>query len=70
MGLYEGQGQLAKGYKDLIARWHATKLEWRDSVGEAVERDTLEPLGRDLQAAVTAMDHMATVVKQARRDCS
>ena len=70
MGLYEGRGQLAKSLKDLLDRWQTTKLDWRDSQAEAAERDTLEPLARDVQSATSAMDQIGNLVRQAKRDCS
>ena len=70
MGLYEGRGQLSKAMKDLLDRWQSTKLDWRDAQAEQLEREVLDLLARDVQAAGSAMDQIGTVVKQAQRDCA
>ena len=70
MGLYEGQGQLSKGLKDLLLRWQAARQDWRDAVAESFEKDVLQALERDVHAAAAAMDQMAGVVRSAKRDCS
>ena len=69
MGVYEGRGQLAKSVKQLMLRWTETRTDWNDSAAETFEKKYLEPLEIDLRTAVSAMDHMATLLNQVRRDC-
>ena len=69
MGVYEGRGQLAKSVKQLMLRWTETRGDWNDSAAEGFEKKFLEPLEIDLRTAVSAMDHMATLLNQVRRDC-
>jgi len=69
MGLYEGRGQLSRISKELMLRWSETKVQWDDAASRAFEEKHLEPLQRDLHQATTAMDHMAAVLSQLRRDC-
>ena len=69
MGVYEGRGQLSKGMKQLQLRWLEAKSSWDDAASAHFEKKFLEPLEADLRTAVTAMDHMAAVLVQARRDC-
>ena len=69
MGVYEARGQLAKLMKDLMDKWGDTKMDWDDVVSEAFEKKFLEPLEVDLRNATGAMDHMAQVLSQAKRDC-
>ena len=69
MGVYEARGQLAKVMKDLTDRWSTTKGDWDDVVSEAFEEKFLVPLEADLRNATGAMDHVAQVLSQVRRDC-
>ena len=69
MGVYESRGQLAKLMKELKDKWADTKMDWDDVVSEAFEKKFLEPLEADLRNATGAMDGMALLLGQIRRDC-
>jgi hypothetical protein len=69
MGVYEGRGQLTKSMKELMARWSTAKGAWSDSVSDQFEKMHLIPLEMDLRNAMGAMDHMAVLLQQIRRDC-
>lgn len=69
MGVYEGRGQLSKALKDLMQKWHEAKLSWTDEQAEDLEKRYLQPLEADLRSAVTAMEHMSTVLHQVHRAC-
>ena len=70
MGLYESRSNIAKGLKDLLARWGYLKTQWDDSQADAIEKNTLEPLEKAVRTAVEAMDAMKAIVSSAKRDCS
>ena len=69
MGVYDSRGQLAKSLKDLTGRWADTKADWDDVVSQRFEERFLDPLEADLRSAAAAMDHMAQLMGQIRRDC-
>lgn len=69
MGVYEGRGQLGKSMKQLQAAWSRTRAEWDDANARNFEERFLRPLEMDLRNAVGAMDHMAGLLAQARKDC-
>lgn len=69
MGVYEGRGQLTRAIKDLLLRWGEVSVSWRDSRAEDFHKRTLEPLEMDVRNATSAMDHVAAVLQQVRRDC-
>jgi len=69
MGVYEGRGQLARSMKDLNNRWLETKSTWQDTTSEAFEQEHLVTLETDLRQAITAMEHMAQIIGQVKRDC-
>lgn len=70
MGLYESRGNLAKGTKDLIAKWQYLKSQWDDPQADQIEAETLEPLEKDIRTAGEAMDLMKLLVASAKRDCA
>ena len=69
MGLYEGRGNLAKGFKDLQLRWQSTKQDWNDPVSIGFEKNYLEPLEMALRQALSAMDQTAQSLAKVRGDC-
>lgn len=70
MGMQDGRSVLAKAFKELLFRWQDTKSQWNDSMSQNFERARLQMWEADLKSATSAMDHMAQVINQARRDCS
>jgi hypothetical protein len=69
MGVYESRGQLAKLMNELKDKWADTKMDWDDVVSDAFEKKFLEPLEADLRNATGAMDSMALLLGQIKRDC-
>lgn len=69
MGVYEGRGQLSKALKQLMLRWAEARGSWDDAASDYFEKRYLEPLDSDMKAATNAMDHMAGLLSQVRRDC-
>jgi hypothetical protein len=69
MGVYEGRGLLSKSLQQLQLRWQEAKSDWNDTASDHFEKKFLEPLENDLRSATTAMDHLAAVLVQVRRDC-
>ena len=68
MGVYEGRGSLAKAMKDLFQKWAETKGYWQHSVAKQFEEERLLTLERDAKSAMSAMDHMAVLIQQAKHD--
>jgi hypothetical protein len=69
MGVYESRGQLAKLMKELKDKWSATRMDWDDVVSERFEKRFIDPMEADLRNATGAMDQMAMLLGQIRRDC-
>jgi hypothetical protein len=69
MGVYEGRGQLSKALKNLMLRWVEARSQWEDSASQHFEEKFIQPIELDLKNAVGAMDHMAAVLAQVRKDC-
>jgi hypothetical protein len=69
MGVHEGRGTLARAMKDLMLRWQDTRSQWNDAQAKRFEEERLLNIEHDLRAAVSAMDSMAVLLAQVRRDC-
>jgi hypothetical protein len=69
MGVYEARGMLGKSWKDLTLRWLETKVSWDDVVAHKFENDFLLPMEQDMRNSLAAMDHIAVILAQCRRDC-
>ena len=70
MGVYEGRGQLTKSMKELLAKWTDLRGGWDDPRSRAFEEKFLFHMQQDLKNAVGAMDQMAILLEQAKRDCT
>ena len=69
MGVYEGRGQLSKSLKELTHAWLECRGVWKDANAERFEKKHVIPLEQDLRSAVGAMDVMAQLLGQIKRDC-
>lgn len=69
MGMYEGRGTLAKGFKDLNLRWQTVRGDWDDSVADLFEKTYIEPLEMAIRQAIATMDQAATALSRVRSDC-
>lgn len=70
MGAFEARGTLAKAIHDLSIKWQDVKVNWSDAQAEAIEKEYLAPLEMDVRSAVSAIDQLAILLAQAKRDCS
>jgi hypothetical protein len=69
MSVHEARGTLAKAMKELMTRWADVKGNWDDVQSRAFEETYLRNLESDLRVAASAMDQVAQVLHQVRRDC-
>ena len=69
MGVHESRGNLAKAMKELNLRWQETREGWNDAQAEEFEKRYLQELESNLRTAGTAMDQIAILLSQVRRDC-
>ena len=69
MGVHESRGNLNKAIKDLMTRWSDARRNWDDVRAEEFEGSYLLQLESDLKSTLSAMDQMAVLMHQARRDC-
>jgi len=69
MSVFESRGQVTGAMKELLIRWHDTKSNWDDPVSHAIEKEFVDPLQTELRNAGAAMDHLAIVLQNVKRDC-
>jgi hypothetical protein len=69
MGMQEARGTLAKSFKELMLRWNEARAQWDDVQAEQFEETFLTNLESDLKVTGSAMEQMAVLLHQVRRDC-
>ncbi len=69
MGLPESRAKISKSLNELLNLWSATKVSWADANAERFEEMFLHPLQFDVKSTAVAMDQMASLLSQIRRDC-
>lgn len=69
MGVHESQGRLIKAYKMLQTRWMQVHAGWNDAASDRFQESFLDPLEADVRGAALAIDHMASVLANVKRDC-
>jgi hypothetical protein len=67
--MHEGRAAVGKAMRELMARWAETKSQWSDTTSRAFETRHLTSLEMDHRQAVGAMDAMAQILQQIKRDC-
>ena len=70
MDISADRAKLHNRLKDLAARWEEVKSVWDDSVRREFEEGHWQSQEVLVLAALRAMDQLATVMVQARHDCS
>ena len=70
MDVSTDRAKLHNQLKDLRARWQGVQSVWDDAVRREFEEGHMAELERRVQTALRAMDQLATVLIQARHDCS
>src|SRR5690606_4094219 len=53
----------------LVADWNATQESWNDANSRSLEETRLRPLVKDVQTALSAIQHLSEVMSQAQRSC-
>jgi hypothetical protein len=69
MSVHESRGNLAKAVKELTLRWAEARQNWDDAQAVDFEDKFIRELEANIRSAGSAMDQMAVVLTQARRDC-
>ncbi|HKI37844.1 MAG TPA: hypothetical protein VKA46_38680 [Gemmataceae bacterium] len=70
MDITTDRAKLHNQLKDLRGRWQQVQDVWNDPVRKEFEEEHWEVLEARVLAALRAMDQLATVMIQARHDCS
>jgi hypothetical protein len=69
MGLEESRGKIGRGMRDLMSLWATTRVHWNDDNAQNFEDKYLHALEMDIKVAAGAMDQMAALLSQIRREC-
>ena len=69
MDISTDRAKLHNQLKDLTVRWEEIKGGWDDAVRREFEENHWEVMAMRVQAALRAMDQLATTMSQVRHDC-
>lgn len=61
---------LADGLKTANTLWEDARAGWDDPVSRAFESNHWLPLKNQVEAVLTALDHLAPILARAQQDCS
>ncbi len=70
MSLNAASVELTDGIKTLSEIWESTRVLWTDGVAQEFEQRYWRPLEGQTTDAVAAMDRLAILISQVRRDCT
>lgn len=65
-----GRGKLYDAHKVIRQRWAAVSEQWSDQVRAEFERTTWEPLDQMTAESLRAIDRLAQILNQCRRECT
>jgi hypothetical protein len=68
--LHTGVIRLTRAAKKLRDEWCDSKEQWNDQNRRDFERNHLDPIAPTITLALTAVQKLADVFEQARRECS
>lgn len=70
MSFQTSQANLVDALKQLRLRWARVRERWDDPRSAEIQREFIDALDPIVRAAISAVDHVAELSAQARRDCS
>jgi hypothetical protein len=69
MSASNAKGILTGATRQLQARWEDTRRTWRDQKAAEFEQTHLEPLIRDLAAALRTIEELDLLLQKIHADC-
>ena len=69
MSASNAKGILTGATRQLQARWGETRVSWRDQKALEFEKNFLDPLARDLAAALRTIDELDLLLQKIHADC-
>ena len=69
MSLRTGHAKIIRAGKELFASWDRTKPSWRDENRRQFEQKYLEPLRKELDKTLLAMDQMDLMFNRLHTEC-
>lgn len=69
MSMSDSRARLVQAAKKLQSDWRQTQETWLDDNCLQFEKGVMDPLEREVNNTVVAMEHMATLLAQAQHEC-
>ncbi|MCH8192967.1 MAG: hypothetical protein IIA65_02985 [Planctomycetes bacterium] len=69
MSMSDSRARLVQATKKLKSDWRKTQETWLDDNSLQFEKRVMDPLEREVNSTVVAMEHMAILLAQAQHEC-
>lgn len=69
MSVSDSRARLVQATKKLKSDWRKTQETWLDDNCLQFEKRVMDPLEREVNSTVVAMEHMAILLAQAQHEC-
>ncbi len=69
MSLSDSKARMNLAHRDLLFAWHKVEQVWRDDTARAFKERSIDPIDRQLRAAMNALDLMEETLRRVRNEC-
>lgn len=69
MSLSSARAKMLASHRDLIEAWRRANESWRDDTARAFEERSIDPIDKQLRAALNALETMEDLLRRVRSEC-
>ena len=69
MSLSDSKARLNSAHRDLMHAWYRIEQAWRDDTSRAFQERSIDPIDKQLRAAMNALDMMDETLRRVRNEC-
>lgn len=69
MSLSSARARMVASHRDLLKAWQKVSESWQDDTARAFEERSIDPIDKQLRAALNAIDTMQDTLRRVRAEC-
>ena len=69
MSLSDSKARMNSAHRDLMNAWYKVEQHWRDDTSRAFKERSIDPIEKQLRAAMNALEMMEETIRRVRNDC-
>jgi len=69
MSLSDAKARMNSAHRDLLNAWHKVEQHWRDDTSRAFKERSIDPIEKQLRAAMSALETMEETLRRVRNEC-